>query len=135
MNDKGISYSGNKKLSTVTGQEEIFDTSVITVTGEDISVLDGINVINPLEGNFTRSIKVEGGSDGKATSEFNGPVLFRKKVTSTDDIESNSLLLQGDSIVSRKYTVGISTPIAAGNPGDVVYYESPSAGKHLGWIS
>ena len=37
MNDKGISYSGNKRLSTITGREEIFDTPVQTVEGEDIS--------------------------------------------------------------------------------------------------
>ena len=37
MNDKGISYSGNKKLSTITGREEIFDTPFQTSEGEDIS--------------------------------------------------------------------------------------------------
>ena len=37
MNDKGISYSGNKRLSTITGREEIFDTPVQTVEGEDIA--------------------------------------------------------------------------------------------------
>ena len=36
MNDRGISYSGNKRLSTITGREEIFDTPVETVEGEDI---------------------------------------------------------------------------------------------------
>ena len=136
MNDRGISYAGNKKLSTVTGQEEIFDTPVQTVTGEDIGNLPNINVINPIEGNFTRSIRVEGGSDSKSISEFNGPVVFRSKLTSTSDkgIESNSLYLQGDSVISRKYTVGISTPLLAGNAGDVVYYDSPSKGGHLGWV-
>jgi hypothetical protein len=136
MNDKGISYSGNKKLSTVTGQEEIFDTPVQTITGEDISNLPGINVINPIEGSFTRSIRVEGGSDGKATSEFNGPVIFSNKVTSTSTrgFEANSLFLQGESTVSRKYTVGISTPSLAGNPGDIVYYENPTKGGYIGWV-
>ena len=38
MNDKGISFSGNKKVSTVTGKEEVFDTPIRTVTGEDISL-------------------------------------------------------------------------------------------------
>jgi hypothetical protein len=28
MNDKGISYSGNKRLSTITGSEEVFDTPI-----------------------------------------------------------------------------------------------------------
>ena len=136
MNDKGISYSGNKKLSTVTGQEEIFDTPIQTVTGEDIGNSSGLNVINPVEGNFSRSIRVEGGSDGKATSEFNGPVIFRNKLTSLSDkgIEANSLFLQGDAAVSKKYTVGISTPILAGNPGDTVFSDQPKKAGYVGWI-
>ena len=136
MNDKGISYTGNKKLSSVTGQEEIFDTPVLTVTGEDIGSLPSINVLNALEGNFTRSIRIEGGADGKAISEFNGPVILRGKVTSTSDagIEANSLFLQGNSTVSRKYTISSTEPTLAGNPGDVVYYDTPSKGGFLGWV-
>ena len=136
MNDKGISYSGNRKLSSITGQEEIFDTPVQTVTGEDIGGLPGLNIINPTEGNFNRLIRVEGGIDGKSTSEFGGPVIFSNKITSISDkgIEANSILLQGDATVSRKYTVGISTPILSGNPGDIVYYENPTAGGYAGWI-
>ena len=136
MNDKGISYSGNKKLSTITGIEEIFDTPVQTVTGEDIGVLPNINVVTPLEGTFERSIRVIGGSDNRATSEFNGPVVFTNKVTSTSTkgLEANSLYLQGDATVSRKYTVGISTPISAGNPGDIVYNQNPARSGYVGWI-
>jgi hypothetical protein len=136
MNDKGISYAGNKKLSTVTGLEEIFDTPIQTITGEDIGTQQGLNVITPTEGSFTRSIRVEGGSDGKATSEFNGPVIFSNKVTSTSSkgVEAFSLFLQGDSTVSRKYTVGIATPALAGNPGDIIYLDNPTAGGYVGWI-
>ena len=136
MNDKGISYSGNKKLSTITGIEEIFDTPVQTITGEDIGVLPNINVVTPLEGTFERSIRVIGGSDNRATSEFNGPVVFTNKVTSTSTkgLEANSLYLQGDATVSRKYTVGISTPISAGNPGDIVYNQNPARSGYVGWI-
>ena len=136
MNDKGISYSGNKKLSTVTGLEEIFDTPVQTITGEDIGNTPNINVVNPLEGNFTRSIRVDGGVDGKAISQFSGPVVFTNKLTSTSPkgIEATSIYIQGDSIVSRKHTVGISTPTSAGNPGDIVYYENPSKSGYIGWI-
>jgi hypothetical protein len=136
MNDKGISYSGNKRLSSVTGQEEIFDTPVVTVTGEDIGGLPGLNVITPVEGNFSRSIRVEGGPDSKAISEFNGPVVLRGKVTSTsaDGLEANSLFLQGDARVSRKYTVGITEPILSGNPGDIVYLNNPEKGGYVGWI-
>jgi hypothetical protein len=136
MNDKGISYNGNKKLSTVTGQEEIFDTPVQTVTGEDIGNDPSLNVITPVEGNFTRSIRVDGGSDGKATSEFNGPVIFNEKVTSTSvkGFEVNSLFLQGDEKVSRKYTIGDSEPQEAGNPGDIRYNSNPSSTDYLGWV-
>jgi hypothetical protein len=136
MNDKGISYSGNKRLSSVTGQEEIFDTPVVTVTGEDIGNLPGLNVISPVEGNFSRSIRVEGGPDSKAISEFNGPVVLRGKVTSTsaDGFEANSLFLQGDATVSRKYTVGITEPTLSGNPGDIVYLNNPEKGGYVGWI-
>jgi hypothetical protein len=136
MNDKGISYSGNKKLSTVTGQEEIFDTPIQTVTGEDIGNLPGLNVITPVEGDFGRSIRVGGGPDGRALSKFNGPVVFSNKVTSNspEGIEANSLFLQGDVTVSRKYTVGISTPVLAGNLGDVVYNAEPDGGENIGWV-
>ena len=136
MNDKGISYSGNKKLSTVTGQEEIFDTPIRTILGEDIGSLTSINVIGALEGSFTRSIRVEGGSDNKSVSEFNGPVIFNGKVTSNsiNGLEANSLYLQGDSAVSRKYTVGVTTPTLSGNPGDVIFFDSPVKGGYLGWV-
>jgi hypothetical protein len=136
MNDKGISYAGNKKLSTVTGQEEIFDTPIQTVTGEDIGNIPGLNVITPVEGDFSRSIRVGGGADGSALSNFNGPVVFNNKVTSnsSEGIEATSLFLQGDVAVSRKYTVGISTPILAGNPGDVVYNAEPAGGENIGWV-
>jgi hypothetical protein len=136
MNDKGVSYSGNKRLSSITGQEEIFDTPIQTVTGEDIGNLPGLNVINPVEGNFSRSIRVEGGPDSKAISEFNGPVVLRGKVTSTstDGLEANSLFLQGDATVSRKYTVGITEPTLSGNPGDIVYLNNPEKGGYVGWI-
>ena len=136
MNDKGIYYSGNKKVSTVSGKEEIFDTPVRTVTGEDISNKSSINLINATEGTFTQSIRVDGGDEGKAISEFTGPVVFTNKVTSTAarGFEANSLFIQGDATVSRKYTVGIATPTNAGTPGDVIYDETPTQGEYLGWV-
>ncbi len=136
MNDRGISYAGNKKLSTVTGQEEIFDTPVRTVTGEDIGVIPNINVITPLEGIFSRSVRVEGGLNNTVSSEFNGPVIFSNKITSTSEkgIEGASFFIQGDATVSRKYTVGIATPVLSGTPGDIVYFDNPSAGGYIGWV-
>jgi hypothetical protein len=136
MNDKGISYSGNKKLSTITGREEIFDTPVRTITGEDILSESAINVITPVEGVFARSIKVEGGPDNNTTSEFNGPIIINNKLTinSNKGLESNSLFLQGDATVSRNYTVGISVPTLAGNPGNVIWKANPSQGGTWGYV-
>ena len=134
MNDKGNSYSGNKKLSTVTGREEIFDTPVQTIVGEDIGDLPSLNVSNATEILIERSINVEGGNDNNVISQFGGPVIFNNKVTVGNDLETNSLYLQGDATVSRKYTVGISTPILSGNPGDIVYQSNPIKSGFMGWV-
>ena len=139
MNDAGDFYVGNKKVSSATGQEEVFDAPIPTVTGEDVSTLGvsvGFDVLTPLEASISRSLRVEGGADGNIVSEFDGPVIFNEKITSTSSkgVESNSLFLQGDTTVSRKYTVGIATPSLAGNPGDVVYNANPAKGGYVGWI-
>ena len=139
MNDAGDFYVGNKKVSSATGQEEVFDAPIPTVTGEDVSTLGvsvGFDVLTPLEASISRSLRVEGGADGNIVSEFDGPVIFNEKITSTSSkgVESNSLFLQGDTTVSRKYTVGIATPSLAGNPGDVVYNANPTKGGYVGWI-
>ncbi len=136
MNDKGISYSGNRKLSTITGREEIFDTPVETVEGEDILALRSINVLTGVEASLSRSIKIDGGLNKEAISEFNGPVIVSNKLTVRSDkgVESNNLFLQGDASVSRKYTVGLGTPSLSGNPGDLVYNANPVDGGNAGWI-
>ena len=136
MNDKGISYSGNKKLSTITGREEIFDTPVRTITGEDILADPAINVITPVEGVFSRSIKIEGGPDNNTISEFNGPIIVNNKVTvnSENGLETNTLFIQGDATVSRNYTVGISAPVLAGNPGNVIWKANPVQGGTWGYV-
>ena len=136
MNDKGISYSGNKKLSTITGREEIFDTPVRTITGEDILTEPAINVVTPVEGVFSRSIKVEGGPDNNTTSEFNGPIIVNNKLTvnSANGLETNTLFIQGDATVSRNYTVGISAPVLAGNPGNVIWKANPVQGGTWGYV-
>ena len=136
MNDKGISYSGNKRLSTITGREEIFDTPVQSFEGEDITQVPNLNVIEPVELIASRSISVEGGPDNKVASKINGPLVVNNKVTvnSPKGLETNNIFIQGDATVSRKYTVGIATPSLAGNPGDVVYNANPAAGGYVGWI-
>ena len=93
-------------------------------------------LLTPVEGTFNRSIRVEGGKNNKVASEFNGPLIVNNKITSNSDkgIEANSLFLQGDATVSRKVTVGISTPIISGNPGDVIFNANPNEGSYVGWI-
>ena len=139
MNDQGDFYIGNKKVSSATGQEEVFDSPVPSVTGEDIQTGGfsvGFDVLTPLEASISRSIRVEGGPNGNIISEFDGPVVFNNKVTSTSTrgLEASSVFLQGDATVSRKYTVGIATPALAGNPGDVTYNANPVKGGYLGWV-
>lgn len=139
MNSNGDFYTGNKKINSSTGQEEIYDAPVPTVTGEEpnVSVVNiGFDVLTPLEISVNRSIRVEGGPDSTLISEFDGPVVFNNKITSTSNkgIEAASLYLQGDASVSRKVTVGISTPTDAGNPGDTVIRSNPESGKSIGWV-
>jgi hypothetical protein len=138
MNDRGAFYVGNKKVNSATGQEQVFDSPIPTVTGEDIlsAVSVGFDALTPLEISVSRSIRVEGGTDGTLISEFDGPVIFNQKITSNapDGIEANSIFLQGDATVSRKYTVGVTQPTVSGNPGDIAYYADPNRGGYVGWI-
>jgi hypothetical protein len=139
MNSDGDFYTGNKKVNSATGKEEVFDTPVPTVTGEELdtgSFSVGFDVISPLEISVSRSLRVEGGDNATLVSEFDGPVLFNEKITSTSDkgIEATSLFLQGDADISRKVTVGLSTPTEAGNYGDVVIRTEPEEFNNVGWI-
>ena len=79
---------------------------------------------------------VDGGETNDLLSEFNGPVSFSQKITNTseDGIETNHLFIQGNANISRKLTVGISTPTLAGNPGDIVYNANPVNGGSVGWV-
>ena len=142
MNNDGDFYIGNKRVSSATGQEDVFDAPVPTIRGEEILVKSGsssaVNIINTENLNITQSLRVEGGKDGNNISEFNGPVVFNDKITSNSSrgIEGSSLYLQGNATVSRKYTVGISTPALAGNVGDIEFYSQPSDrdGSYVGWV-
>ena len=136
MNDKGISYTGNRRVSTITGREEIFETPVRTIKGEDILEEPSINVINPVEGIFSRSIKVEGGPSNKTISEFNGPLVVNSKLTinSANGLETNNLFIQGDATISRNYTVGVSAPVLAGNPGNAIFKANPAEGNTWGYV-
>ena len=139
MNNDGDFFIGNKKVSSATGQEEVFDAPIPSVTGEDVTdtgVSVGFDVLTPLEITISRSIKVEGGPDGSIISEFDGPVIFNDKITSTSSsgLEANSLFLQGSTTVSRNFSVGVTQPTLAGNAGDVVFNANPVKGGYIGWV-
>ena len=139
MNNDGDFFIGNKKINSSTGQEEVFDTPIPSITGEEIVETDssvGFDIISPTEISVNRSIRVEGGPDKNIISEFGGPVIFNNKITSNSakGIETHSLFLQGDTRISRKYTVGISTPTDSANPGDITFKAEPTAGDNIGWV-
>lgn len=139
LDDSGNLYTINKFTNSSTGQDLLVKTPIPTVRGEDITsdtTAIGYDIQSTDVLTVTKGIKVEGGDGGNVISEFNGPIVINKKLTSNseDGIEANSLYLQGETIVSRKYTVGITTPFLAGNAGDVVFNSSPDSGDTLGWV-
>ena len=136
MNDSGSFYIGNRRIISTTGKEEIFDAPVPTVTGEDPTGSGnfGFDLITPDEIRVSRSLRVEGGADNNIISKFDGPVIINNKLSTTKTIEAGSLSLKGSTNVSRNYTVGISTPLLSGNPGDVVFDANPEDGGELGWV-
>jgi len=126
LNDVGEYFIGNKVIKGTTGEEEIFDAPITSVTGEGHDVYK----------TETDALKVSGGANKDVLSEFNGPSIFTSKVTSTsaDGIEAVSLQLQGDGKVARKITVGIATPSVGGAAGDVVLTTKPSESGYAGWV-
>jgi hypothetical protein len=142
MNESGDFYIGNKKINSSTGREQVFDTPVQTVTGEDpfatgeLAALTKFNYAESSVIKVDRNLVVNGGEKTNILSEFNGPVQFTQKVvsTSSEGVEANSLFIQGNAQVSRKITVGIATPTDAGNPGDIVYNANPTNGGTVGWV-
>ena len=139
MDNEGNFYTGNVKTNPQTGKDEIFNTPVATVTGENLTLGEeevGFDIITPDEVLVTRKIAVTGGPDSDILSEFSGPVVFSRKVTfnGRNGIEANSIFLQGDATISRNVGVATSTPTVAGTPGDIKFFASPSAGGYAGWV-
>jgi hypothetical protein len=138
-NANGDYFIGNRKIDRSTGRSISVDTPIPTITGEDVFALSSevnVDLIQTDEIRVKTSLKVAGGLYNDSTTEFDGPVVFSQKLTSTssDGIEASSIYLQGDRTVARNYTVGIATPTTAGNPGDVVYNGNPVSGGILGWV-
>ena len=107
MNDKGDYFVGNRRLSSTTGKADIYNTPVPTVTGEDVTSIDrniSVDIVETQGADITGSIKVSGGTNNNFVSEFDGPLVLNKKVTSTSDegMEAISLFLQGDAYYLQK---------------------------------
>ena len=142
MNDRGDFFIGNKRIASNTGREQVYDTPVQTVCGEDpysggsVSDTSDFNYVDSSILKVERNMVIDGGDKGDILSEFNGPVSFSKKIVSTspEGVEANSLFIQGNAQVSRKVTVGIATPTEAGTPGDIVFAANPTNGGTVGWV-
>lgn len=132
LNDSGEYFVGNKVIKGTTGEEQIFDAPIPSSIGEEFdsasTTFTGASVQN--------SIRVGGGPDKNILSVFDGPVAINGKLSSTseDGIEVSKLYIQGDNKVSRKLTVGISTPTSGGSSGDVTLSSRPSERGFAGWV-
>ena len=85
VDERGFTFSGHTKSNSVTGDIRNFTGPIRSVTGEDISEKEDVNITRSTEAVVKRSIRVEGGDDGKTVSEFNGPVIFKDKISSSSD--------------------------------------------------
>jgi hypothetical protein len=132
MNNEGDFFSGNKKINSTTGKEETYDTPVSTRTGEkNINTL--VNITDTQKLFVENSIKVDGGADKTSVSYFDGPVIFNNKVSAYSDIESNSILIQGEEEVSRKLSILNQEPTESGNYGDIYFNSQPRKNDFIGW--
>jgi len=132
-NDRGDFYIGNKKITSPTGKEVEIDTpfpSDLSDKGTYKSKLDTDDAI------ISKRLRVEGGPEQTLISSFSGPVVFSNEVNSTSEsgITAVNLNLIGDLRQSRNITVGISTPLVDGQPGDVVLNANPLKGGFSGWM-
>jgi hypothetical protein len=125
MNNNGDFYIGNKKLSSKTGQEVVFDAPIPTVTGQDSSSLSVVFD----EVTCKQRILVEGGNSGTILSQFDGPVTFNKetkfnststhtaqlKITNTTqstDTISGAVIVSGGVGIAKTLNVGGNTNLA-----------------------
>ncbi|MFZ9740432.1 MAG: hypothetical protein ACO3CQ_00910 [Candidatus Nanopelagicaceae bacterium] len=138
MNSDGDFYNNNRKL-TSSGKDQIFETPIPTVSGEEPLELiteGGYNLVTSEETIISRSLKVSGGSESNLISEFNGPVVFNKKISSNseDGVEVKKISLKGELNIPREIGISTSIPILPGTIGDVTYNASPKTNSNVGWI-
>jgi microcystin-dependent protein len=131
--DAGDFYAGNKKTTSATGKEELFDTPIQNFTGDESATSEIVKTNDVI---INRSIRVGGGKNKDVVSEFDGPIILNNKLTSysPEGIETPSLFLQGDQEISRRYSISSDIPDVAGNYGDIIYRASPNEGQNIGWV-
>jgi len=132
VNDLGEYFISDKLYKATSSEEELFDSPIVSVAG----IEDTYNTHTFDEIRADNNIIVNGGPNKNTLSRFDGPVLLTNKLTSISDegIEVSSLSIHGEAQVSRKITVGISTPVVAGGTGDISLVANPSDRGHLGWV-
>jgi microcystin-dependent protein len=135
MDENGDFYSANRKLSSSTGEQEIYDLPAPTVVAES-SIDDSFNVIDSQKVIVSDSLKVDGGEKNDIVSIFNGPIVINEKLTSYSEkgIEVSSLFMKGDQNISRRYSISTDFPSFAGNYGDIIYSASPEEEGNIGWV-
>jgi microcystin-dependent protein len=119
MNSDGDFYIGNKKLSSKTGKEVIFDAPIPTITGENTSRLSVVFD----EVTIKERLLVEGGASNKVLSQFDGPVTFNNEIkvnetstftkpiiikdtTNSTNKNSGALIIKGGVGISSDVNIG-----------------------------
>ena len=122
MNNDGDFYIGNKKLSSKTGKEVVFDAPIPTITGQDPSRLSVVYD----EVTIKERLLVEGGNSRTILSQFDGPVTFNKEIkvnaptiftstvkisdtTQSTDTISGALLISGGLGIAKNLNIGGNT--------------------------
>jgi hypothetical protein len=132
MNSDGDFFAGNKKINSSTGKEETYDTPIPKNTGER-NASEIVNITDTQKLFVENSLRIEGGKDKNQVSEFDGPVVFNNKITSSSDIEANSFFIQGNEEISRKFSIINAEPTFSGSYGDVIFNSEPSKFEFVGW--
>lgn len=132
MNSDGEFFAGNKKINSATGKEETFDTPIPTTTGEK-EINNLVNITETQKIFVNNFIKVEGGKNKNLVSEFDGPVVLNNKLTSSGEVEVQTLSVKGNENISRKLSIATQKPTDSGNYGDITFNAIPDNGDEIGW--
>jgi len=157
MNNNGDFYIGNKKISSKTGNEVIFDAPIVTTRGEATSQSN----ISFDELTVTQRLIVEGGSSSNLLSQFNGPLTVNNTFTSnftsnfngitnvlnkTDSTstKTGALIVSGGVGIGKNLNVGGNTTLTGiltinggsggtalqlNNGGDLVFFNAANTGS------